>query len=564
MFESHVPYFAHRRLGRENGKFIGLYRLLGQKSHPRFQDYLDFIAEVQYEHDDRPISDSNDVDCVIAVLQRMASILEKTSDVSLQPNFLLTEDLFLLPARTVIIPDAPWYEEPVRNANIAKLLHPKVSRILCNHAGSPSLLRDISARPAKDGLFLSSLPDAKEQALIWQTHMQSTPFSKGLERLLRDSNLEATNVEWEKFASVEVTSADEVLKDLYWGSRKVASSVSGDAYFDKKQNTFYIRYDESVGINYLADCLNQQLATVDCSLLDKSKLIRIIEADPASVSRLLDSLRVRSVQSLILPVIKEPLPTADEAKANSGIAALENTPTNQDLTKTACFVKENSFSRVSKSKSQDLLNPNGLLTEEQLTTVSHARKIGEKAPEIMSVRRSKSQNLDRSHGGYSKRTLNKRNDKWKTVVYPTHDLHTECDAEQLTRDARTNVELAGVRQVLKYERQRGRKPEEMPTNNPGYDIESINLDGSTRYIEVKSFRWCWSASGAKLSKTQFEMAQKKGNNYWLYVVELAEDFEKFKIHRIQDPANRVKDFYFDDGWKQISVADNEYADLLQI
>ena len=93
---------------------------------------------------------------------------------------------------------------------------------------------------------------------------------------------------------------------------------------------------------------------------------------------------------------------------------------------------------------------------------------------------------------------------------------------------------------------------------------SVNLDGSTRYIEVKSFRWNWCANGAELSHTQFNMAQEKGADYWLYVVERSEDNKKFKIHCIQDPANRVKDFYFDDGWKQILKADNEYADLLQL
>lgn len=563
VFEGRVSFFGHRRLGLENGKFLSLYRLLGQKRYPQFQDYLDFIAEVQREYDDRPISNPAEVIFVVAVLQRMASVLEKVPDPSLQPDFLLTEDLFLLPAKTIIIPDAPWYEGPVREEGIAKLLHPDVSRTLGDRAGSPSLLRNISARPVSGGLSLHTSPIAKDQAMVWQTHMQSLPFHQGLERLLVDSNLKASNVNWKSFSLIQVVATDKVLKNLYWGNRIIANGVLGDAYYDEKENIYYIRYDESVGINYLADSLNQQLATDKCALADKSKLIRLIEAEPNDVSCLLDSLRVRSFQSLILPDLEEPILPVEEASTLLEPVSKDDLINIHKPTHLVCSGK--SFALNKEQDDVRIVSPidRTLSTKEQPTTSSQSDKGTKKRPEILTVRRPK-QNAEVCNSGSSKGRPNQRNDRWKTVAYPIHDLHPDRDAEQLTHDARANVESKGIRHVLEYERQRGRKPEEMPTNYPGYDIESVNLDGSIRYVEVKSFRWYWSASGAKLSHTQFEMAQKKGNDYWLYVVEIAEDDKKFKIHRIQNPANRVKDFYFDDGWKKISATDNEYADLLQL
>ena len=49
----------------------------------------------------------------------------------------------------------------------------------------------------------------------------------------------------------------------------------------------------------------------------------------------------------------------------------------------------------------------------------------------------------------------------------------------------TIVERRAVDAVLAAERALGRIPEEMPHNNPGYDIRSITSDGQTIFIEVK-------------------------------------------------------------------------------
>ncbi|MFE5702187.1 helicase-related protein [Rhodococcus koreensis] len=49
----------------------------------------------------------------------------------------------------------------------------------------------------------------------------------------------------------------------------------------------------------------------------------------------------------------------------------------------------------------------------------------------------------------------------------------------------TIVERRAVDAVLAAERALGRKPEEMPHNNPGYDVRSIDPNGQTIFIEVK-------------------------------------------------------------------------------
>ncbi len=557
VFEHPVPYFGNRRFGNENGKFEGVYRLLGQQKEVTFQEYKDFLAEIREEYGERCLNEQ-DTTCVIEVLNRMAEIIKQLPEESFQPDLLLTEDLCLLPCKDVIIPDAEWRIAAVREFRVAKLLHPKVNRVLGDMAGSPSLLRDISERISNSSLILSSESAALEQAQLWQAHLRSHLFSQGLRRLLSDSELCPESVNWSIFLRIEVKAASSITKNLFWGTYKVADSVKGDEYFDAKNNTFYVRSEKDVGIDYLADCLNKYLKLHECSLSDKSKLIRIIEASPEHIPRLLDSLRVRSVQASVELTSDDEFLAGDLTKKRKQKVTIEE-PSPKSNTEQLPTIKAN-FENTSRKSNVPTV---------EATSPSSKRKEGAKrSPTIVSIhrptpkpepimRKTQTQNL-------TKRGAGGRSDRWKTVVYPTHEKHIDRDAEQLTQHERSRVEAAGIQHVLTYERSRDRSPEELLGNNPGYDIRSINFDGSIRYIEVKSFRSLWTASGAKLSKAQFVFAQEKGEQSWLYVVERAEDDTDYSIYRIHNPANEVKDFYFDDGWKQISAADNEYADLLQL
>ena len=126
-----------------------------------------------------------------------------------------------------------------------------------------------------------------------------------------------------------------------------------------------------------------------------------------------------------------------------------------------------------------------------------------------------------------------------------------------TSRKRTATEQAGVEHVIededKYHRDAIDKNKDTP-NHPGYDLESTDREtGAIRFIEVKSLSGIWDSSNPILmTKTEFEMAQAKGAEYWLYIVEQATS-ENFQIYRIQDPANRANFYVFDHGWEPLAV-----------
>jgi len=114
-----------------------------------------------------------------------------------------------------------------------------------------------------------------------------------------------------------------------------------------------------------------------------------------------------------------------------------------------------------------------------------------------------------------------------------------------------------MKEVLRYEREPGRTPEDMNETNPnneGYDVRSFYDDGElARWIEVKSTAGAWDRMGVALSPAQFRFAQRDGaEQCWLYVVEFALDPERRRVWCVQDPAEQVTDFMFDDGWKALA------------
>ncbi len=120
------------------------------------------------------------------------------------------------------------------------------------------------------------------------------------------------------------------------------------------------------------------------------------------------------------------------------------------------------------------------------------------------------------------------------------------------------IDRAGVDRVLAHESAHGREPVEQDHSNPGFDVLSSDKDGRIlRRIEIKSIRGAWTIRGVMMSARQFREAKEYGEQFWLYIVEDAQDDELYRIHRIQNPANRIEFFGFDNGWEALREPDIE-------
>lgn len=122
----------------------------------------------------------------------------------------------------------------------------------------------------------------------------------------------------------------------------------------------------------------------------------------------------------------------------------------------------------------------------------------------------------------------------------------------------TKVEELGIKWIIDKEWEIGRVVRNLNVdvkNNKGFDLISVSDSNpqDVRLIEVKSCAGYWPELGVGLSRAQFEFAILEGYQSWLYVVEnaLGEDEDK-RLHRIQDPWDKIRSVYFDPGWRDIA------------
>lgn len=120
-------------------------------------------------------------------------------------------------------------------------------------------------------------------------------------------------------------------------------------------------------------------------------------------------------------------------------------------------------------------------------------------------------------------------------------------------DVNKIVDRAAIKAVLQYEARLGRNAVEQPHNNPGFDIISSLPDGAgRRLIEVKGLDGDWTERGVKLSQAQFTMAQRHPQEYWIYVVENANDLQNLRVTAVSNPFAKVAEYWFDNGWKGVA------------
>ena len=97
------------------------------------------------------------------------------------------------------------------------------------------------------------------------------------------------------------------------------------------------------------------------------------------------------------------------------------------------------------------------------------------------------------------------------------------------------AEAIAISMAVKYEEENSWNPEDVSTNNEGYDIRSISREGLKRYIEVKGR----SALDGNVMVSENEMNRlaQLGDAAWLYIVINCKNNPK--LFRIQNPAKTL-------------------------
>ncbi len=93
------------------------------------------------------------------------------------------------------------------------------------------------------------------------------------------------------------------------------------------------------------------------------------------------------------------------------------------------------------------------------------------------------------------------------------------------------IEETGMKIAMEYEMSQGRTPEDVSSQDVGYDIRSFDENENYRYIEVKARA---NEGEVALTPNEWLMAQRLKDEYWLYVVINAATNPE--LYTIQNPA----------------------------
>lgn len=112
------------------------------------------------------------------------------------------------------------------------------------------------------------------------------------------------------------------------------------------------------------------------------------------------------------------------------------------------------------------------------------------------------------------------------------------------------VEAKAIAFILREEKDKGWQRPQNP-NNPGFDLYQTDRRGRiTCWCEVKGLSGKFSR--VSLTKTEFEEARKRGERYWLYIVENV-GRGKPNLIRIKDPAGKSERFtYRHPAWRSMA------------
>jgi hypothetical protein len=617
-FQDNIACFGEYRQKINDKELRDVYELLGQKPSPEIEDYLVFLQDLATQFQGESLPDTA-AECAIKTLFKLWEQLNETGIDVRSQLLLLTQNNLLLPASQVLIPDAPWRIDGILRSGRAELLHPQLYEscsAIAKYADAPSLARDVS----EEYQNFQQNQQVGAQALCqeWRQQIGSQEFQIGLSRLILDEhNLapeELPELIW--LNQTKIFPANEIYTNLYWNGNLIAEAVPGDYYFSESNQTFYIRFDRDdieVIPGYLAACLNYQLGEAFSLKMHLGILEDLLDIMPARISNILDKKRIVAYLPANQPIQLSETLTSDsdisifkwnEAQMFDGelaempdcqpTVAPESMAISDSSTETEQLIVQPKeaqlISPVHRAKTQPSTMPNSenawsqaaepptsQMPPAEFTSYRHEPRHREILISPDQISTPDKPHSSRATGSFRQRLksygpsnnitrrsqiVRRRNAANKLQNSQKPRLLTYVSSqptEPYADNDQQAIEQAGMARVLAYEQLQGRTARDMNevrTNHPGYDVVSSDLQGNQRFIEVKAKRGVWDNLGVKMTLMQFNTALEKQDDFWLYVVEQAEDDQKFKIYMIQNPAGRVNEFFYDYGWK--ALADEQY------
>ncbi|MCB0172821.1 MAG: DUF3883 domain-containing protein [Anaerolineae bacterium] len=593
VFNTAVPYFEPRRTYihiKQPNDDQG-YIALGRREAPSIENFIEFLEDIAEEFGAEPLGES-ETDQVLRVLFLLGQDLKAQGQN--RPDLrVLTSDNFLIKASHVYEADAPWYVEKLGDDSPIYLLHGRVTRDVIEVAEIPSLSERVVEKIVDQPTPTSDEP-ARKWCQTWQENLQSSEFNTGLIRLMShfQKPYRTSDLDW--LADTRVIAVDNIKTELSVDGTDLGIG-NAEYYFDPgTQETsctiFLAKQQQRLMELFLANALNQQLD--QAHLDDLSQLTTILGVPTEKIDDMLTKLRVQKPQDappteltsdtqdgdeaggFEFPSDDEYTPTETQSTETDTPQSKQQTNTDQEqtLTKSGQADQTEDQEEPYQSKQSKQTDQSSTDQDQRNKKPGHAKGKTDRKPK--SDRRPKPQRKansgdkseDKDKKPRSRSTPPKERPHGLSYVKPANENKrgtgdgggfSDPDDPEIYKIERVAVDIA-----LAYEYTEGRRPVEKERTNKGYDIESYEADSAAlilnmpgqetlaRIIEVKGTKRPWDNYGVYLTPAELDEAKQRGDQYFLYVVEYALHPTHRKLYIIQNPAQKIKEYRFDKGWKR--------------
>jgi hypothetical protein len=556
------------KLGREWLRYEGLLSKLGVREKPEFQDYCDVFDEIETET------------TVAGDIKQVIYRSLKELDQKLQAGEVQSEELFKKLSKKRFIPN--W--EDVLQTPLSVLLEDRpdiVSKFPDSIAinivqpieGAMQVLRACGVQWLSEGMkahIVECIDPITNHGLTAVLHERKELFRRVLDSNTSDDNRDRVEI---FFRALKVKKTSELV--VQFEIKTFGSAVSNAehviALWNEADSTLYYCPEDDTTYFHIARELALRL-NPSINIAPWIKLI-IEAASLRKAKQMLDIQGCKpSREDVEVDISKEQASyEADSSLSTDMQDVLESSkPQKNDVLGGDQSHINNDVDKSQRSPAIAEQNNN------RNNQTSSAQPDASKRPEPTDGSMRRQQSDFQSQGQSSlKSTLGKKPDGSTEALSPadkrdeqitrkpytklrsyvtqerTIDEHPEGKSSQ-AGEHRSQVDAAGIQFVLVYEQKNDRQPQEMAHNNAGFDIRSVSTKKEVRYIEVKSLSGDWDEfNPAAMSSIQFDVARQRGESAWLYVVERALGPDT-RLHVINNPAQRVDQYLFDNGWQSIA------------
>lgn len=546
-------YWAEQQLGRyaftipkSFDPFKPLFREIGVKDAPEFNDYIDILIELVGDHYERstPVANPDRTiyyDCLNKVVAAQGQPEYSPAELirlRQAPSILNLEDVTSFPDE-ILLHDSEWYYG---------FFGRELNQVLCKMpAELCSLAMDLGVRRLSECTSVSlEYVDGEEldETALAEKLMERTEI---FTRLLYDQPAIVKDRVRTVLAELGAVSYDvvQIKAAVQLVDNPVFSPpTSVKAFFDIKNRRLTVcrPVDDRIWAHILNAIFHQLIPEATGNEISKLTL----GVRPLMGQTVQDAHRDLT-DAGVPPNLEEDFTSEDATSLASqeldelGTGVTNNDDKENDSTTVSDDDKESEL----KSVMEDAGETSGVVdtTKKRATDAVHETQRGR-------FPTSPSQNQKRP----------RYKDQWnrRLLSYVRQNQDGAVDRSD-SSEHNLAVEVCARKAACAYEKERGRNAQEMTQTHPGYDIISYDPNSDEeRLIEVKGVDGEWNQTGVGLSRIQFSNAQDHGDRYWLYVVEFAMDSNHVRVHPIQNPAMKITSFMFDGNWRDATT--NERGD----